>query len=84
MSKENLHYIMGTNMVAYVKSKGFIEEKVELTKDTNKLKYWFKPTDELFNAMREFKSNKEIQEFVRCQNEIKQMIITMRTANDEK
>jgi ribosomal protein S18 len=78
ISRDDLHYLMGTNMIAYLKMKGFEEVDVEFT-DNNKVKYWFKNSNELHDTIREFKENKLIQEYVSQQNKIKDKIIELRT-----
>jgi hypothetical protein len=69
-NKEDLHYLMGTNMIAYVKLKGISEEEIEFTED-GKIKYWFKKSDDLFEAIREFKEDEKINDYIKIQNEIK-------------
>ena len=80
MENKKLHYLMGTNMIAYIKSKGIIEDSIEFTSDS-KVKYWFEDNENLYQIIREFKENKLIQEFVNQQNIVKQTIIKLRNAN---
>jgi hypothetical protein len=78
LDKEGLYFLMGTHMIAYIKSKGIEEEIIEITDDTGKLKYWFKSTDELFDIIRDFKDDIKIQNFLKCQNEVKMKMIELR------
>lgn len=82
MNKNNqkLYYLMGTNMIAYLKSKGINEEYVEFT-ENKKVKYWFQDTQELYDTIREFENNTEIQEFVKQLSDIKKKVIELRNNN---
>lgn len=75
---KGLYFLMGTHMISYIKAKGVEEVDVEITKDTGKLKYWFKSTDELFDTIREFKEDIKIQNFLKCQNEVKNKMIELK------
>jgi vacuolar-type H+-ATPase subunit C/Vma6 len=83
MKRDGLYYLMGVNMIAYVKTKGLQEVDIEYTND-GKVKYWFENTIAFDNAVKDFKKDKLIQDYTSCQIDIKNKIIELRDENGKQ
>lgn len=80
MNTENLRYVMSFNIIAYLKLKGFEVRDKEITKD-NKVKYWFDDKPELLETIKDFKTNKEILNFIEIQKQLKKEMYELKNNN---
>lgn len=76
---QELHTIKSINTVAYLHSKGIYElyHAVEDTIQGKQLIFYFKKNDELFNVIREFKKDTNIQTILAEQRELKRMMYAL-------
>lgn len=73
----NLFYIYSIFTIAYLKSKGFMEAKVE--KDNmGKIAYYFDDSEELQKALMEYRQNWELNRFIKSYKQVKNEIFDKR------
>ncbi len=71
--RQGLYFISSIYLNAYILSKGFEIEKTGIL-DNCKVALFYKKSDKLFNAIQEYKDNKELGEFVTCYLKVKDII----------
>ena len=71
--EQGLYFISSIYLNAYILSKGFKTEKIAKL-DSGKVALFYKKSDELFNAIDNYKDNKELGDFVTCYLKVKNII----------
>lgn len=73
----NLFYIYSIFTIAYLKSKGFMEAKVE--KDNmGKVAYYFDDSEELQKALLEYRQNWELNRFIKYYKQTKSEMFSIK------
>lgn len=73
MEDKELYFVTSIYMNAYLLSKGFEIEKTARL-DNGKVALFYKKSNELFEAIDEYKANEELKNFVNCYLKIKDII----------